>query len=320
MTRADPPDQATRVKSAAQRLRIDAATAEVIAAIEAAEIDCRLLKGPALAEWYRDAPDRAYLDCDLWLPPQELSRARGVLARLGFERSLDDDRLPDWWVEHATEWRRAADGVSVDLHGRLQGAEGGDEDVWAALSEPFETIEVAGYPARILATPARALYVTLHAAHHGEQWGKATIHLERALACLDLPVWEAASALAERVGAGASFEAGLRLVPPGAMVADTLGLHPHASIRVRLRASSPPPIALGLEQLATAGSNRMRLRILARKLVPPPAFIRHWWPPAARSRSMLALGYLYRPAWLLRNTPRGLRAWLGARRALRRDD
>jgi hypothetical protein len=88
-------------------------------------------------------------------------------------------------------------------------------------------------------------------------------------------------------------------------------------VEVALRASTPPPIALGFEQLARAASPAERLEIIARKTVPPPGFIRHWWPAAGRSRRMLALGYLYRPLWLLRHAPRGLRAWLVARRKVR---
>lgn len=305
------------MQSAARRLRIDAATAEVIAAFQSGGLDCRLLKGPALASWYGDRADRVYLDCDLWLAPGDLAAAEAALEALGFERGFDDRDQPDWWREHASDWRRAADGASIDLHRRLQGVEAGDEQVWRVLSEPFETIVVGGRPVRILATPARALYVTLHAAHHGRQWGKATAHLERALDCLELPDWLQARALAEGVGAVDSLDSGLRLAPGGSAMADLLELRPQRSVRVQLQAGTPPPIALGIEQLAAAASHRQRLRILARKLVPPAAFIRHWWPPAARSGWMLALGYVYRPLWLIRMAPRGLRAWLEARRALR---
>ena len=78
-----------------------------------------------------------------------------------------------------------------------------------------------------------------------------------------------------------------------------------------------PPIALGFEQLARAPTVRNFVAILMRKVVPPAGFIRTWWPPAARNAPMLVIGYVYRPLWLLRHAPGGLRAWLTARREVR---
>jgi hypothetical protein len=77
-------------------------------------------------------------------------------------------------------------------------------------------------------------------------------------------------------------------------------------------------VALGIEQLARAHGWQERAEILRHKLVPPPAFIRHWWPPAARNSWMLMLGYAYRPIWLVCKAPAGLRAWRTARRRVRR--
>ena len=109
----------------------------------------------------------------------------------------------------------------------------------------------------------------------------------------------------------------MRLVPQGAELAERLSLPPTRSVEVALRAGTPPPIALGFEQLASAGSLGEFLSILARKAAPPRDFIRHWWPAAAQSRRMLALAYVYRPLWLLRHGPQGLRAWRSARRKVR---
>jgi hypothetical protein len=84
-------------------------------------------------------------------------------------------------------------------------------------------------------------------------------------------------------------------------------------VKTALHATTPPPVALGFDQLATARGIR-RLEILLHKAFPPPGFIRHWWPPAARSRHMLLIGYLYRPVWLIQHAPAGYRAWRTARR------
>ena len=306
--------QAARVEAAASNLRIDAATAEVLRAFEAASIRAILLKGPALAAWYVEDPMRSYLDCDLWTGPGDVEAAGEVLLRLGFTPVVDERGLPGWWQEHASSWSRALDGVVVDLHRRLQGVGVDEKTAWQALSGTTDVVTVAGYPARVLCVPARALYVTLHAAQHGKGWGKATVHVERALLILEESDWIQAMSLAERLGAGDAFAAGLRLVPQGVELAARLSLPDPKSVRVALHATTPPPIALGFDQLASAATLREFLAIVVRKAVPPPGFIRHWWPPAARNRGMLALAYLYRPLWLLRHAPRGARAWLVARR------
>ncbi len=306
-----------RVEAAASNLRIDAATGEVLQAFHAAGVRGVLLKGPALAAWYADEPTRSYLDCDLWVGPADLEIAEEVLTRLGFGLLVDERGLPAWWQEHASSWSRDVDGVVVDLHRRLQGLGVDDQTAWRSLSATTETITVGGHPALVLSVPARALYVTLHASHHGHAWGKALSHLDRALRAVDESDWVRAASLAERLDGIDAFATGLRLVPQGAELAARLSLAETQSVNVALHASSPPPIALGFEQLARAASVREFLTIIARKAVPPPGFVRHWWPPAARNRRMLALAYLYRPLWLLRHAPRGARAWLVARREVR---
>src|SRR4051794_38942255 len=310
-------ESSARVAAIAGNLRIDAATAEVLRAFEAVGLRAVLLKGPALAVWYADDPTRAYLDCDLWVAPADVEATGEVLTRLGFERVVDDRGLPAWWREHGTDWRRDLDGVAVDLHRRLQGLGVDEEMAWQTLSTTIETLVIAGHPTKVLGLPARALYVTLHAAHHGAAWGKSLSHLERALRAVDESTWQEAASLAQRLGATDAFATGLRLLPQGAELAARLSLPKTRSVEVALRASTPPPTALGFEQLARAASPGELLGVIARKAVPPPGFIRHWWPAAARNRGMLALGYLYRPIWLLRRAPRGLRAWLVARRNVR---
>jgi hypothetical protein len=310
-------EPSARAAAIAGKLRIDAATGEVLRAFEAVRLRAVLLKGPALAAWYAAEPTRSYLDCDLWVAPADVAPAGDVLTRLGFERVVDDRGLPAWWRDHADDWRRDLDGVAVDLHRRLQGLGVDHETAWQTLWSRTETLTVAGHPARVLGPPASALYVTLHAAHHGEAWGKALSHLERALQAVGDSTWREAASLAERLGATDPFATGLRLVPQGTELAARLSLPDTRSVEVALRASTPPPIALGFEQLARAAGPTERLEIIARKAVPPPGFIRHWWPAATRNRRMLALGYLYRPVWLLRHGPRGLRAWLVARRKVR---
>ena len=62
-------EQDARLLAMASNLRIDAATAEVVRALDAAGVGALLLKGPALSAWYADDPTRSYMDCDLWVQP-----------------------------------------------------------------------------------------------------------------------------------------------------------------------------------------------------------------------------------------------------------
>src|SRR5512144_1691323 len=86
MSSGDPAGQAARLEAAADRLRIDAATAEVLAAFRAAGVEALVLKGPSLTGWLYTPDDaNAYLDSDLLLRPGDERAATKVLTELGFE-------------------------------------------------------------------------------------------------------------------------------------------------------------------------------------------------------------------------------------------
>lgn len=313
MASSDPTYRDLQVEAALWNIRVDSATAEVASALSAVGVESLVLKGPALSDWYPDDSARIYLDGDLLVAPQRLELACETLGQLGFARKIDEAGLPDWWQEHASSWRRELDGVSIDLHRRLQGVRADPAEVWERLWSDREPLSVAGRPLQRLSAAGRALYVTLHAAHDGEEGIKARRHLEMALEHAPPPVWERAAALARDLDAVDAFSAGLQLAPGGAALADGLGLPANSSVEAAIRAATAPPVALGIEQLSSAGG-RQRLQILLRKVVPPAGFVRHWWPPAGRNAGMLAIGYLYRPIWLLARTPAGYRAWRAARR------
>jgi hypothetical protein len=311
-------EQAARREVAARRLRIDAATAEVLGAFRSAGVEALVLKGPSLTGWlYETGEAVGYRDSDLLLRPGDERAASDVLAGLGFELEQDDSRLPEWWREHGAEWSRARDGVRVDLHRRLVGIGADADTAWRALAASGEMIPLAGTRAPALAPPARLLQIVLHAAQHGQDWGAAIGHLERALVRFDEPLWSEAARLAQLLDATDAFAAGLRLRPEGAALADRLGMPAVGSVEAALRATSPPPVALGFEQVARADGLRARAAIVWRKLFPPREFIVHWYPYAGSSRTRLALAYVRRPFWLLRRAPRGFRAWREARRQVR---
>ncbi len=148
---------------------------------------------------------------------------------------------------------------------------------WRARSADTDVVVVAGHPARTLALPARAL----HAAQHGVGWARPMVDLKRALRAADDDLWLNAAVLTEKLDAMDAVARGLRLAPAGARLAIRLQLPPTRSADAELRAGSPPPVALGFEQLARAEGTRHRAEIIWRKLVPPVAFIRHWDPRAS---------------------------------------
>jgi Uncharacterised nucleotidyltransferase len=298
---------------------VDALTAEVIRAFQEAGVESRLLKGAAVANWLYSPDDpRPYIDSDLLVRPVDVDAARGTLERLGFVPEIDQTAMPDWWREHAVGWLRPGDSAAVDIHRSLPGVAADDQLLWDTLTADTRHIVVGGAEVATLAPPAMALHVSLHAAQHGPDWGgSVTADLERALAQVDDDTWHAAAQLADRVGATPAFATGLRLSADGARLADRLELPKLQPTEVRLRVEGAPPVALGFEQLATAGGLRRRAAIGLRKLFPPRDFLVHWDPRARESGARLLLARIRRPIWVLRSAPEGFRAWRRARRQAR---
>jgi Uncharacterised nucleotidyltransferase len=317
VARHEPPDHSAQLAPRAGRLRLDAATADLLRQFDLAGIEVLLLKGRSIASWlYAERELRTYSDCDVLIAPYAVEAAEAVLGSLGFRPLFDDRRMPAWWREHASTWGDD-ERLTVDLHRTLPGVGVNAAATWGALSADAGVVVVAGHPARTLALPARALHVALHAAQHGVGWPRPIEDLERALAASEDELWLSAAALARTLQATDAFVAGLCLAPAGEELAARLGLPPVRSVDVELRATSPPPVALGLEQVARADGTRARAEIVWRKFVPPPSFIRHWDPRAGRSRSSLLRAYLRRPLWILRRAPRALYVWRRARRSVR---
>jgi hypothetical protein len=299
----------------AGNLRIDWATAEVLREFESAGIRSLLLKGASIARWlYQSGVPRPYGDCDLLVRPGDLERSQRVLSDLGFEPTHDETEMPDWWREHAVEWLRQEDAVAVDLHHTLSGVGVDDQTLWRTLSARTEPVDVAGFAARALTIPGRAFHLALHAAQHGKEWGPVLEEVELAVSREGVTTWKAAAELAESLDATPAFAAGLRLVPSGWSLAGELGLPMDQPVAVALRAGTPPPVALGFDQLARAKGLRARVAILRHKLFPPPTFMRKWSPRAREGRLGLVLAYFWRPIWLLRKAPEGFSAWRKARR------
>ena len=303
-------------RAAVVGLAVDRATAEAVVALRDAGVPSIVLKGPSFDAWLYDPGEpRLYGDIDLLIPARDEQRAGPALEALGYRRR--SEREPEAVAEHATVWVRPADRMHVDLHRTLGGVEATGVDPWEVLAVGTESMQVGGMEVEILSEPARALHVALHAALPGPNSRKTLFDLSRALERLPAATWRAAAELAARLRAEGAFEGGLRRLPAGAELADTLDLSPGRSVEAALLAGSAPYSAWTLDRLSKARGIRAKLRIVVPRLFPKPEFMRVWYPLARRGPAGLALAYLRRFAWLFTAAPRALAAWLRARRRTR---
>jgi hypothetical protein len=294
-------------------LLVDAVTGRVVRALDEAEVECCLLRGPAFAHWLYDRPaERTYADLDLLVPRDRFERARHTLRALGFSP------LDERWPGHAESWLPPDEwSVPVDLHRTLALVSAPPEEVWRRLVADASTLRVGGVDVRIPGLTATALLAALHAAHHGDDRAHPAVDLERALTRVDLDGWREVAALADALGASAGLAAGLRRLPAGAVVADSLRLTTRRPVEVALRDDGAPAHAIVLENLAAADGRRARLRILAGALVPPAAHVRAGSRLARRGPIGLFAAYVWRAVRLAPVAVPSFRAWRRARASSR---
>jgi Uncharacterised nucleotidyltransferase len=307
------------ILAAARALGADAVTAEAADAFAAAGIESIVLRGPSVARHlYRADERRAYGDADLLVRRDCTGNAGDVLRELGFRDVTGLGRAPNDRPAWSSTWARERDGGTVDLHWTVVGAQAPPEAVWVALAAHAEPLQVARRGLVGLNASATALIIALHAAQHGITASHVGDDLTRALALVPRETWEQATQLAERIDAAAAYGFGLRLLPAGADLADSLGLLRPPSVETILRAENAPATALGFDWLSQTPGLGSKARFVAGKVAPDRTFVRVWFPPARRGGSLtLVLGYVWRPLWLLWHAPGGVRAWSAARRAAR---
>ncbi len=271
-------------------LTVDATAAEVIGAFRRAGVRSIVLKGPSLARWlYEPESTRISADVDLLVAPPDRVAAEHALASLGFKpfpTNVVEDR-------YALPWSRRGNPVYVDLHLTLLGVNVSNEKAWDVLSRETDEMTIGGVSAAVLAPPARAMHVALHAAQHGARFERPLEDLRRALAQLPLEVWRDAADLASELEAEPMFAAGLGLLVPGKALLRTLGFPERKTVEtveVALLARSPPHVALGLHRLTTLPGLFPKAAFVARKLVPPPEWMRAWLPLARRGTPGLLAG------------------------------
>jgi Uncharacterised nucleotidyltransferase len=294
----------------AHTLVVDATTAEVVSALSSAGIRAVVLKGPSVANWLYDKDElRSYGDSDLLVRTSDAPCAEAVLAGLGFALQLSELDSDIILVPWARPWRRGRS--VVDLHTSYYGI-GVDPDVaWSALTATTEATTVAHTRVEVLAPPARALLVALHAAYHGGRAARAVQDLARAVRLLPAGLWVEAAALADRLHAAEGLVAGLTLLPPGEELVRGLGLEERLSQDSTLRRTD---VGEGFARLGEAPGLAQKARILVRELFPSPAFLRWQTSLARRGRRGLLGAYVWRWWWLASKAPASYLAYRRTRR------
>lgn len=297
----------------------DATTVAVTSAFASRGIRCLVLKGRSLADWLYDEDEvRASGDVDLLVAPRDLDAAERQLKTLGFVNKYDGPS-PKFAEEHADNWTPAPGSLPVDLHRRLWGIEAPMRTTWARLWEDSETIVVASKEVQVLGLAGRTLLVALHAAHHGPDFIRPMMDLDRAVERLEDAAWDAALELAHALGAAAGLSAGLGLTAGGRDIRDRLALPPADRYAVLRTASlwSEPATAAGFLQFLEASGANERIALLRRELFPSRAFMQSQQGDGALSGTLLARAYVTRWRTLVTNAPAGWRAAQSIRRRSR---
>ena len=305
------------VRAVASDLRLDDLTSRVVAGFRRAGIRAIVLKGPSIARWlYAEGNRRHYVDSDLLVNPEQVETACLILEGLNFDHprgpvamGLPGDRAP-----YVYAWIDRATGARLELHQTLIGVGVPPEEAWRVLSGQTEEMLLGGETIEVLNEPARTMHVALHAAQDGGRAPRAMEDLRRAINKVPNATWRQAKTLAQELGAAQALAYGLRLRPEGRDLAAALGLPAQDSVDVLLHAESSISSARGFEWLASKPGMLPKIRLITRKLFPPPTFMRAWAPVARRGRLGLCLTYFWRPLWVCGRAIPGLFVWLRARR------
>ena len=306
------PDLRKRADTVAGTLAVDAETVRVVTALQAGGVRPLLLRGAAYIQFLRYAPgERMYVDSDLLITRSDFHRAEQVLLGLGYHESEIEAAFAQGRPRHAHTWMGPRG--TVDLHRTIVGVEAEPERVWELLSSDTNTITLLERDVEVLAETANLLVLSLHAAQHPGDT-QISLDLTRAVTQFDLASWHEAAELSSRLGAEASFGAGLRTTPDGAELARRLELPEQPLPHRHNRGSGAFHLAQGAIWISNQQGWTARLRFLRRKIVPPAARMRTESRLARRGAVGLALAHARRWIALSQHAPQALRALVRLRR------
>jgi hypothetical protein len=296
---------------AVRKLIVDQLTAEVAGLFDDAGIDCMLVKGPVIGDWLYAEGIRRYVDSDLLVAQADWDRATALLLRHGFHDKLAAMAHPRLESFASRGFFRGTD--AIDLHLTLPGLEAPPNEVWNALWADARCQEIGGRLMAVPARPAVLMHLALHAANHHDE-PKPLEDLRRGVLVAGLNEWRQAAELAEELDGLAAFASGLRRLPEGSSLAQSLDVAHLGSVHFDLRLAGVPT-AEGLHELLRPGRTAaQRASIVLSELFPNPSFMRWWTPLARRSNRGLVASYPVRWLWLAGKVPGGLMEVRKARR------
>ena len=146
-------------------LQLEQTLVRVCDLLDDADIELRVLKGPAVSRTvYDDAVTRSFVDVDVLVPSRDFDRAVAALAAAGYTRTLPELR-PGFDRRFAKSVTFVDDrGCQVDLHRTLVVGPFGLMVDTDDLFRTHEIVEIAGRPLRTLAPEEQFLSVCYHAA------------------------------------------------------------------------------------------------------------------------------------------------------------
>ena len=295
-----------KIHATAITLRLDRETVRLAKVFAEAELDYVLLKGPALKAWLYPDAARAYGDIDLLIPPQALERAAALLATLGYVAHMPKANSVELTAHSRNFVHR--DGVVLDLHTRLSGANATEDAVWEALSQGADIILLEDHAVKICGLHARIVIVVLHAAQHGQHESKPMEDLHRMGRCVSTKDLVVAAQMADDIGATESFAAGLCLDPHLRELAPHLARLPVSlSVRARMAGMHHKPGGAKIVA-ARSGDWPSRLRLLAGVLWPTVDFLRTFvGPDRATGPLWVSRARLRRLIYSLRHLPQAVK-------------
>lgn len=146
-------------------LALEQELVRVVSFLAADGIECRALKGSAVAQLdYADPALRSFIDLDLLVRAEDIGRTVATMARHGFRRTLAEPRPGfDRRFDKGMTLRGSAD-YEIDLHRTFV------LGPWGALMEPCdlwddcEEFSIGGCPIPALSAPYRFVHACYHAA------------------------------------------------------------------------------------------------------------------------------------------------------------
>lgn len=233
--------------NAQQNLRLFAHTARTAAALEEQNIDCIVLKGPALAHvLYGDLSRRVCSDVDLMVPADQFSNAARVIAANDFaaDVQIDDHTLHQHLrFQHDLAFAHA-DGTLLELHGDIAQPHYSyktDLDQWFADAR---TIGIQHHAIRNLSPEHSLLLAIIHGTKH--LWTRLDLLADvAALARLPLDWIQVQRELAHLGATRAGAVSGYLLrdflaVPTHLLVEDSLAFRISSGIARRLKDRRDP--------------------------------------------------------------------------------